>query len=700
MTDPAYTLAHPLARADDPPGTPPEGARYYNTTRGVDRVYIDGDWVDLPAGCLLSGAFTPEPDSAPSAFPRDVSYYFVNDEGWPLPGHLVMYRNDEESTQVLTGYGLTYVRHSGSAALWDGEWTALLTSTEGAATFASAAGVARFVGRALAGEGVKITFVGDSILEGSTAGTPGTTDAASLLVSTLAARYGVTVTKSNRAVSGRTAQRALLSDFTAALTDAADLYVIAFGHNDEKSGATSPAVQPGWGYPRAASIAATEHMIRRIRKTLPFADILLLSENPYSSDYPTSTALIAAYARQQEKLARYYGCAWADGLAAFTALSDWDDQLAVDGAHPNDGGHELLANAMLGLFPATMPVAAAGPAVVPEGLLNTNAAYYDTRGWAATLNSARTTGLSGYSMNGSWTGSGPYVSAATGAGVNMQSLFVGSEAVLLLTGGAGAGTVNIDVDGNRLFSNVDLSTYPSGVNRIPITGLAPGVHTMYVRVVSGTVTVNGLEFLAAPVETFDLQSTRVTLGGTWGTSSTNDGNYFNRKSNTTSTSGDTFAFECIGTDISVHMLRLASGGAAVTLTPTVDGVALTAISAVGSASNQGPGQLVLATGLPYGRHTVSVAITIPSGSITLGTISVFDGTRLARPRRQRGVAKVGEAPIFAAPFTGRPAVTVYAADGTSAVPPSVSTLSPTSITLAGTASALVGWDAEGSLLAF
>jgi hypothetical protein len=159
------------------------------------------------------------------------------------------------------------------------------TTTALAAQYAPLSGLGRTVAKLRAGTNIAITYLGDSGLEGDTA-TAGL-DCASVIKTTLDARFSVTTTKNNRAVSGRTlgtiamTSAASPSNFAAAITDAADLYVISFGHNDIRA-EVSAAYTPGNGYRLADGKAALEHFIRKIRIEVPDADIIVSSTWPYT----------------------------------------------------------------------------------------------------------------------------------------------------------------------------------------------------------------------------------------------------------------------------------------------------------------------------------------------------------------------------------------------------------------------------------
>lgn len=563
-------------------------------------------------------------------------------------------------------------------------------------------GLARVLAKLASGQPIKIDYVGDSYLEGLTASVPGTTDCASLICSTLATRYGVTVTKSNRAKSGYTTAFALsiiqsgLGEakprFYLALDDAADLYVLSFGHNDIRS----DQVSPGTGYPQAASIGALEHMIRRIRTDLPWADILLLTEGPYNTASNASNTQLLAYNQSMRRLAAAYGCEYADGYAAYLALGNY--QGYIDGTnHPNDAGHALWASSVLARFPAAVSanLYAAGLRRDPPATSLYGAHRYTRSAWAYVPTTAGVgAGTPAFRTTGTWTGTAPYTSSTAGDKVSVVAL--GSEVLLNLDCGPGTGTVKINV-ANTTVATVDLTTYPAGQASLPITGLSLGVNSLEVYVVSGTVSWRGFYVLTGPSEWFDPTSTRVTQVGTW-TNSTNSTTW-NNVTSTTTTTGDSISWEFVGTGTGLNMLRYYQPvGTPRSLTVSVDGAAGVTVESKGtdSAVSSAPGALDLVSGLEFGRHTITV--TRPANgpnSFQIYSIYSFDESRLQRPRRQLGIAKVGEAVKFGVPFAGKPMVRCYAAKGsTTPLYPSAETIA--GFTVGGTASDTALWEAEGS----
>lgn len=561
-----------------------------------------------------------------------------------------------------------------------------LGTTEVLSSGTTVSTLGRTLGKLRAGQNIKVGFGIDSIMAGGTADTPGTDDCASVVCSTLASRFGVTITKANRAQSGRNIQSWQIDGYWALLlADDPDVYVICPGHND----IDSDSATPGTGYPKAASMGGIEYLIRTIQATKPGKDIILMSENPYGVASTSLNTLLDAYNQSLRALAAYYGVQYVDGNAAFSRPAD---ALLSDGAHPNSAGHALLANALLAVFPLTGD-GSFQPLAPPVSSLY-SASRYDRQGWA-NLNVSSTTALterfkvSGAGWSGA-SGDSPYVTAGVGDLLEVQ--WLGSECALELDTGTGSAVVNVYIDGILTYSNLALTGYSTGARRIPITGLNAGHHVCSVVVVSGTLTCRGVDILKGPAEWIDAASTRITYTGTW----TQDtlSSHFGGNRAMSATIGDTLAFEFVGTAFAVNITRQTT---AQPITPTVDGVALSSV-ALGGATVSGPASVLVASGLEFGRHTVSIAHTAAT-NIRYGGISAWDERRIERPRRQSGIAKVGEAVVYGTPFAGRPVVRTWPlSTDTGDVRPTSGTT--TGFTLSGTASELALWEAEGGLVAY
>lgn len=559
-------------------------------------------------------------------------------------------------------------------------------------------GVSNTLALLATGNNVKFTFIGDSGLEGTTATTPGTDDAASLICSTLATRFGVTVTKSNRAVSGYSSAWAMVnpvgldSAFTLALADAADCYVISFAWNDIRS----ILATPGTGYPLAASMAAIEHMIRRIRIDRPFADIILSSEWPANTAVQSSAAALATYHKALRVLASRYGCLWVDAHQAFLDDGRSLDGVLVDGtAHPTSAGHAVWANAVLANFPTGF-AGTRHPRTVPE-----NSAYgterYDGRRWSKYDTNVRAYGTNGFTTAGTWGGTaGAYTSSTAASTVTAN--FIGTEAFLRLDAGVGQGVVNIQVDADVWVTNFDLSAQTSGQRRFPVTGLAPGPHSILITLVSGSITFRGLDVLEAPVEWIDSNSTRVTKTGTWSTASSIITSFTGVYAGT-STIGDWFELDFVGTGIILHFSRYSAVGTR--LQVSIDGGGNTNVGVANTGTNGGWGSSVLASGLAYGPHKIRVTRDAAGpGVFQWGTIGIIDGGRHTRPYEASGIAKVGETVRFPTPFSGPPVLTLTPRDATSAIPPYPTVQTTTGFLVNGTAGALVQWTAKGNRVAY
>lgn len=566
------------------------------------------------------------------------------------------------------------------------------TRTALASTFVQP-GVARVYEKLSAGRPIKIAAIGDSILEGNTTTTPGTDDCLSRVAAMLSAAFGVTVSKGNYAVSGRTIMSSMRNgQFAGALSYAADLYIISFGKNDYRS--DSPAVPPGTGYPTAAHLGGLEHMIRRIRTDVPFADIIILSENPDTD--ATSSAKLLALAKRQREVAAYYGCTFADGYKAFTDKGNFSAYM-YDGVHPNSAGHQLLADTIMAFFEPGHKVAPTPPQPVPLQSMF-GAHRYTQINWTSGGGSNRLGGRDGGTFVGTgWNAASPFTSAVAGDVALMY--FSGTEIAIMLNCGAGQGTITIDVDGQSYLSSVNLAALESGTRLLPITGLDMGPHLVAMKVLSGSVTYTRYEYLKCPINWISASSPRITYtGSSWSlaTSSPTIDEYYGKEFQQTEAIGATIAFDFIGTGFGMNLQRNAGQ----TFNVSIDGAApfTVDVSRVGSFNYSIKGSVTMASGLKYGRH--SVVITTMAAATRFGGVYSFDESRTARPQLQRALARVGDAVTFPIAYTDRPYVSVAPADGTSTVPPIATAQTASGFTVAGTAGALVTWEAEGETVAY
>jgi len=597
------------------------------------------------------------------------------------------------ATVATTG---AYANLSGKPALGTAAATAstdYATAAQGAKADTAVQPVnypARFLSKVKAGTAVKVTILGDSIYQGSTATTPGTDDAISLLCTGIAARFGVTVTKSNRSSGGRTAFWERLEQWAAALADNADLYLIGMtGKNDntwEANGANNARLT---GYKTADSLAAIEAMVRELRAVKPKADILIASGNPYGTVYASSNVYQLTYSNGLAQLAAAYGCAYADGYTPFprdpaAPLNAAATHLS-DGTHPNSAGHAVLAAALLALFPATFDPARspasslvdatpAGAAVWPVRTARTGLLSLTTQGLTA-----NTDRIPNPSFFGTWTGTGPWTSSTVNAyAVGMAKA---SEFFFKFKMGAGQGVVDLYVNARPVATNVDLSTLQDG-KYLAAKTVAPGVNYATVVVKSGTVEFQGFSYTASVGEHIDIDATRVAVANP---GSVGAGTVFFGGRQHITLANTVFTFEFVGTGLAVIVSRIGTGGGAYWASVVVDGVTTTRPDL--PADWNGQGAHVLTSGLTYGRHTVvltSLAI------VTVGGFSAFDERPEIHPGTCEGMAKVGETVRFPYPWTDTPTVQVTS---TTANVAGASTVTASSFLVTGTAGDLVKWRA-------
>jgi len=373
--------------------------------------------------------------------------------------------------------------------------------------------VARFLRRAAAGETLKISGLGDSIIEGTTGVTPGVDDMLTLVKNTLASRFPTaTFSTTNRAVSGyTTATSAINGKMDLLYTDKPDLVIVGFGRNDVVADAYGVPVQ---GYPLERSLRGFEVFLRQLRSKVPQADVIVVSCNPasvYSGDGNMRT-----YQSAVQRLAAAYGCQWVDTYGAFYAKGDYSSYM-YDTVHPNAAGHQLYADTILGHLPATgTHKLALAPGAGPVGGVRAVSDVKETEGfngWRVVQNTDAV--QDGVWVNvGAWSGSNPY--QTTTATDYAEFTFVGTEFMARFSTSSGdAAVVDIVVDGVTTFTDLALSTVPS--NFQPFVLLASGLtlfqHKVKIVLKSGTLKVYQAAWLVANIPDGPVPAPRKLISG-------------------------------------------------------------------------------------------------------------------------------------------------------------------------------------------
>lgn len=574
------------------------------------------------------------------------------------------------------------------------------------------AGLSRFHTKLLTGQNVKITFIGDSGLEGNTATTPGTDDCASLTCSTLASQFGVTVTKSNRAVSGWRAYSALdpshanPSAFANALADNADLYVISFGHNDLRSGPSlGSQYRPGTGYEITPFKRAVEHLVRRIRIDRPSADILITSEWQYTGASAGSNTDLVTYSKALRQIAALYGCAFADFYGALAALGVTGSNATVDdiyiwpsggsAQHPKSAGHAVWARTITEQLPANVTPPPEAP-VLPGPIFG--AERYCHTPWVAmptATNAVRTYGTSGYRLVGSWASTSTLPQSSSTAGDYAEFQICGHELAMRFDG-TGSGHVKIEVDGAVYNADLNLGAQGGGQN-FYVLDLGPGIHRVVVTVLSGTVTFRGADYAPTLGNRIPYTSGLLTYTGTWITLGT-EAKAFEGNAKQTTTTNDTLTIEWVGTALWCAGSQYGSTTNSRGVNTDGAGEVVTDYGISGGAT-QYAGWLV-ASGLPYGRHTTVIRQASAGRALVVSSFLAFDERRHERPNRMRGITVSGESPAFPVALPGRPAIRLSPDDATSAVPPYTSSESASGFTANGTAAARHQYELETGRIAY
>ena len=581
--------------------------------------------------------------------------------------------------------------------------------------YATNPGTARIASKLRRGQAVTVAFLGDSGFEGTTASAPGTNDAASLVCSDLATTYGATVTKHNLAVSGYRAYsllnpgEATPTKFGTALGLRADLYVISFGHNDIRSDDPSPTYQPLTGYPRSASIATLEHIIRRIRVEAPGADIAVSNEWPYTGGASASNAMLSSYSESLRELAASYGCAFVDFAAALNVLGVDGATPSVDdiyihavgqvGAqHPTNAGHRIWADEILATIAAG--AAAASPTKgIPVRPIFGAERHTHVGVVAMPAAGGRSYGSDGYRLIGTWNGATTLPQTSSTAAEQIDIQFIGTECFLRLDTGAGHGRVKINVDGVNLNADLNLAAFGTGQARIPITGLAPGSHRILVTLLSGAVTFRGCEYLPAVVRTIPHGSALITYTGAGWSTAGADANFYVSGRRSSTTNGDSYTVTFIGTALAANGQHY---GATVYLVKVqIDGGTENSQDWATGGDGTVPATMrTIVSGLPYGQHTVKVTLNQTGRTLTLGALFAYDETRTERPTTLDGLTVAGETVAHPQALPTTPAPTITPADATSALPPYPATNTATSLVVQGTAASRHSYRLETGRLAW
>ena len=200
--------------------------------------------------------------------------------------------------------------------------------------------------RLAAHEPVKLVVLGDSISTGLNASLTGDAPPsqpgyADLVAQGLEKRFGVKVELKNLSVIGMGANWGL-KQMPAAIAEAPDLFICAFGMNDA-SGKVAPD-----------QFAATlRQIVAQLHAARPDCDAILVSPMHANPEWNRSSPdLYPAYAQEVRKLAGP-GCAAADVGTVWTTLLERKGVLDLSGNglnHPNDFGHRIYADVVLELI--------------------------------------------------------------------------------------------------------------------------------------------------------------------------------------------------------------------------------------------------------------------------------------------------------------------------------------------------------------
>ena len=205
----------------------------------------------------------------------------------------------------------------------------------------------RTLGRLRAGAAVHVVVLGDSISVGADASgwwgdiPPCQPPYPEMLADGLRAAYGADVRLTNLSVGGTTAAWGVEQAGRVAKL-APDLAIVAFGMNDQAAG-----VSPGEYGEHLRSI------LDSVSAASPGTEFILVASMPSSPEWEnTSLSRFSAYAREVRAL-QGAGRAAADLTTIWTALLARKPFFSLTGNgvnHPNDFGHRIQAQALLGVL--------------------------------------------------------------------------------------------------------------------------------------------------------------------------------------------------------------------------------------------------------------------------------------------------------------------------------------------------------------
>ena len=283
---------------------------------------------------------------------------------------------------------------------------------------------------------------------------------------------------------------------------------------------------------------------------------------------------------------------------------DWDSYLS-DGSHPNDEGFELLATTILDLLKPsdfTTSLSFDRPNLISP--LHKKAKNYIRKSYEQTIEYSPPSDLVTPRLlkTGSWSDN-----TSTTAGDEVQILFIGDELFLGLN--CDSGVVNLYVDQELIYENLDLTAVASGDRYLPVFMEHPGVHTVTIKVVSGTVKFNGFVSKKTNIEVIGVNDSRITYTGEWTDLSDSYFTFGANRKYTTGDSSQSFEFDFYGTGIGIECNKYVA--------PTyrkfaveIDGVSLGDVypKYTNGIANR-YGGVILAEELDYKKHHAKVTVT-------------------------------------------------------------------------------------------
>lgn len=333
--------------------------------------------------------------------------------------------------------------------------------------------IARFKANATSAQNV--VYLGGSITNGSSASNAATESFRALVGAYLDANYpSATLTHYNAGVGGTRSWYGLVRLATDVIAHNPTLVFIDFCANDGALAVDHPS---------------SEALVRRLRTSLPDATLIScffgnLTTTALADDNTGNTTDYVL--RWWRRICAEYGVVFVNYISQLATLVASGGHVATyqaDSVHPNTAGHAVAASLLEGRFSETVAGTPVDWSLALSGYtyLDANTSYYENT--PIIRNGTDNDGETG----AGWSTSGASrVSSTANATIKWTGVFQ-SFGLDTIT----SGSVQYDIDGGGYGATDDL---PNRITNQPLWSGSRGSHTVTVKIISGTVTIN--RFLA------------------------------------------------------------------------------------------------------------------------------------------------------------------------------------------------------------